>query len=240
MEISLRVAADLERFQALRFDHEPSAHELADHYDVLAPQTEAATEASMENSSNDFGYLLTLLERERPVRVIEGGCGAGMPLGFLAPRFPKATFLGYDISGVSLDFADARMRRLSCRNVALRMFGHERIGDNTHDGEADLIYLMSAYPRIHHLAKFAAATRSGGMVVILRAFSEDDHSEFTHEALRHGLIEELWGRCSVPVSPEARFVGTGLASVHPVLQALLQAAASTMSPMTGAIAFRKH
>lgn len=53
-------------------------------------------------------------------RVLEAGCGSGHKLAAFASKFPKASFVGIDLSEASLDVARDLLQRYNITNVELR------------------------------------------------------------------------------------------------------------------------
>lgn len=53
-------------------------------------------------------------------RVLEAGCGTGHKLAAFAKKFPKASFVGIDLSEASLEVARDLLKRFDIKNVELR------------------------------------------------------------------------------------------------------------------------
>ena len=79
-----------------------------------------------------FSHILPLVPRmserlEEGANLLDLGCGRGRALVVLAERFPKSTFLGYDLSADAIAFATAQARGTRPRERALRSAGPEHV-----------------------------------------------------------------------------------------------------------------
>ncbi len=64
--------------------------------------------------------LLGILEPEKPCRIVDVGCGSGIPILPLAVTLKRAAFTGVDSSSKRLDYAAALARNLHLENVEWR------------------------------------------------------------------------------------------------------------------------
>lgn len=77
-------------------------------------------------------------------RVLEAGCGSGHKLAGFAKKFPKASFVGIDLSEASLDVARDLLQRYDIKNVELR---RANLLELDAAGEFDVVSSMGV---VHH------------------------------------------------------------------------------------------
>lgn len=64
---------------------------------------------------------------DRPLRILDAGCGVGISLGFLAAEFPEHAFAGYDREEVWVEATRRRIEHLGLSNVTLTVGEHEAV-----------------------------------------------------------------------------------------------------------------
>ena len=94
---------------------------------------------------------------EQGATVIDVGCGAGGVLVTLAQRFPRSTFVGYDISTYALDRAAEKKAAAGLENVDFRDPRHDPLPA---DGSVDLILTFDCIHDMTHPAEVMAALRT--------------------------------------------------------------------------------
>ncbi len=110
---------------------------------------------------------------ESGIRVLDVGCGLGVPTILLAEAFPNSTFVGVDYHEESIRLAKAAAVEAG---VTDRVQFHESDA-TSYDGEYDLVLFFDAVhdmgDPVGALAHARAALRPGGQVVAIEPYAED-------------------------------------------------------------------
>jgi SAM-dependent methyltransferase len=123
-------------------------------------------------------------------RVLEAGCGSGHKLAAFAKKFPKASFVGIDLSEASLDVARDLLRRFDITNVELR---RANLLELDVVGEFDVVSSMGV---VHHmedpqrgLDNLARAIKPDGALFIWLYHPYGDFERLR----RREMLLALWG-----------------------------------------------
>jgi SAM-dependent methyltransferase len=116
-------------------------------------------------------HILRTLRRlglmERPVRMLDAGCGRGDLALHLARRKPDWSILGLDLDPVKVDRANGIVRRLGLNNVEFRA---GRLEDARFECEFDLVVSADVLEHIQDdetvIANLCRAARPGGYVLV--------------------------------------------------------------------------
>ena len=107
------------------------------------------------------------------IRVLDVGCGLGVPTIMLAEAFPRSTFVGVDYHDESI-----RLARAAADEAGVADRVSFRVGDATsYDGQFDLVLYFDAVhdfgDPVGALAHARGALTPGGRVVAVEPFAED-------------------------------------------------------------------
>ncbi len=121
-----------------------------------------------------FPAVPGLVDRlETGIRVLDVGCGLGVPTILLAEAFPKSTFVGVDYHEESIRQAKAAAVEAG---VTDRVQVHESDA-TSYDGDYDLVLFFDAVhdmgDPVGALAHARASLRPGGQVVAVEPYAED-------------------------------------------------------------------
>jgi len=103
----------------------------------------AAHQVNNFNVQSGREYALAALgtvldEDESLTTIVDGGCGVGIELCFLAKTFPERAFFGYDLSPEMIALAEERAKRNRLSNITLAIGTH----DQPPIPMADFIYVL--------------------------------------------------------------------------------------------------
>ncbi len=144
-----------------------------------------------------FDHILPLApgladKLEQGIRVLDLGCGAGMALNLMARRFPKSTFIGYDLSdeAVGLGTQEAKASKLTNLEFCAKDLSHF-----DQDAPAEQFDLITTFDAVHDQAKPLAVLRG-----IFKALKHDGTylmqdiyaSSHVHKNLDHPLAPFLY------------------------------------------------
>lgn len=127
----------------LSYDHFPRFHE------VMAEDSRYTVVEALDE------YLLPLIPNgivnlEKGIRVLDIGCGRGRAMIWMAERFPKSSFVGYDLSAEATSWANALASELDLDNVR---FEQRDLSSFDTDAEAGAFDLVTAFDAIHDQAR---------------------------------------------------------------------------------------
>ena len=110
---------------------------------------------------------------EAGIRVLDVGCGLGVPTIMLAEAFPRSRFVGVDYHGESI-----RLARAAAEEAGVADRVHFEVGDATsYDGPHDLVLFFDAVhdfgDPVGALAHARRTLAPGGRVVAIEPFAED-------------------------------------------------------------------
>ncbi|MFH1099089.1 MAG: class I SAM-dependent methyltransferase [Candidatus Uhrbacteria bacterium] len=111
---------------------------LASYYDILAG-------ATYHLDVTTYAHLAEYIDARRPAHIVDGGCGTGAPLAFLAAEFPDLQFTGYDISPEMVKRAVERALRRGLQNVRCFTANHENAPQRIAPGSIDLLFERCAF-----------------------------------------------------------------------------------------------
>jgi SAM-dependent methyltransferase len=123
---------------------ETSRDVLRKHYDSLTDDDwdYLACIKSMQGMKRYLMFVSEKIRSEKPRIVVEGGCGAGYDVAFLAKEFPGIAFNAYDISEGNIEKSARRAERHGTKNVRLAVASHD---DYEFPENTDMIYLHSSF-----------------------------------------------------------------------------------------------
>ena len=132
-------------------------------YDSHGPEGAVGIERSFEPWSRAFLIPLVLptisglVERlEAGAKVADIGCGAGGAAIQMAERFPRSSFIGYDISRFALERAAEKLSKSGAKNVS---FVDPRRDPLPEDGSLDLVTAFDCIHDMTHPAETMKAIR---------------------------------------------------------------------------------
>jgi 2-polyprenyl-3-methyl-5-hydroxy-6-metoxy-1,4-benzoquinol methylase len=86
---------------------------------------------------------------EAGIRVLDVGCGRGRALMMMAERYPNSTFVGYDLSGDAVNWANAEARRQGLSNLH---FEARDLSNFDRDAEPASFEFVTTFDAIHDQA----------------------------------------------------------------------------------------
>ena len=132
---------------------------------------------------------------EGGIRVLDAGCGRGRALQLLARTFPKSEFVGYDLSGEAVSWANAESERQGLTNVRFEIRDLSRFDEEAEPGAFDFVATFDA---VHDQAKPKALL--GGIARTLRDdgvyLMQDIHASCEH----HNNVEHPMGTLLYTIS----------------------------------------
>ncbi len=124
------------------YEHYPRFHE------VMAEDSGQTVVSGLEQ--HILPLAPGLIDRlERGIRVLDIGCGSGRALLYLAARFPRSAFTGYDLAESALQRARAEAQTRGLSNVA---FVCRDLSDFADSADAAAFDLVTAFDAIHDQA----------------------------------------------------------------------------------------
>lgn len=127
-----------------------------------------AEDSSLNVLSGLFADVLPLMpgieaRLEQGMDVLDAGCGRGLAISTLAQRYPRSRFVGYDLCGDAIDFAQEHANSLGLSNI---QFIQRDLSDYNDREQFDLIMSFDA---VHDqrdpqqlISSLYEALRSGG------------------------------------------------------------------------------
>jgi len=144
-------------------------------HEIMAEESAQSVVAGIEE--HVLPLIPGLAERlERGIEVLDIGCGSGRAMNWMAQRFPRSRFCGYDFSEEAIGNALRERNRLGLENVEFR------VRDAAQLGETDRFDLITAFDAIHDQAKPAdvlagirRALRPGGVFLMQDIKGSSEH-----------------------------------------------------------------
>ncbi len=113
-------------------------------FDQVSLNLEADRMFHSHETVNEIACIADAIARNGINRVIDAGCGSGLDLGYLAQRFSRVEFIGYDFSPAAIDLARKRMTRLKRKNVRLEVCAHDQAAERFGQESCDLVYAFGS------------------------------------------------------------------------------------------------
>jgi 2-polyprenyl-3-methyl-5-hydroxy-6-metoxy-1,4-benzoquinol methylase len=122
-------------------------------HEVMAEESAQSVVAGLEE------HILPLVPRvverlERGIEVLDLGCGAGRAINYLARRYPRSRFTGYDFSAEAIEMALAEAKAAGLKNARFETRDAAAIDDR------ERFDFITTFDAIHDQAQPAAVLRN--------------------------------------------------------------------------------
>ena len=112
------ICEEYKRYYSIRVPTTP-LNVVRDHYNTFGKASEIISGTFRRKRESFLQTMYGMIDEMRYERVMDGGCGTGLDICFLAGKLPTVDFTGYDVSTRNCNIAMERAKRRNLKNVNL-------------------------------------------------------------------------------------------------------------------------